>query len=102
MSECGIFDYLNSTEAVKDLDNMQWVAFTDKFKDTNLCFKSEGWNVEVNGGLKPDYFPKTDCVVAFYDKLAERIAIALNLVRGKTTEELKQQLKGGKNDENFP
>lgn len=95
MSEDGIFEYLNSHEAVKDLNNMQWVAFTDKYKDTNLCFKGGGWNIEVNGSLKPGYFPKTDCIVKFYDKLAERIAIALNLVRGKTTEELKQLLKKG-------
>lgn len=95
MSEDGIFEYMNSPEAVKDLDNMQWVAFTDKYKDTNLCFKGGGWNIEVNGSLKPGYFPKTDCIVKFYDKLAERIAIALNLVRGKTTEELKQLLKKG-------
>lgn len=95
MSEDGIFEYMNSHEAVKDLNNMQWVAFTDKYKDTNLCFKGGGWNIEVNGSLKPGYFPKTDCIVKFYDKLAERIAIALNLVRGKTTEELKQLLKKG-------
>lgn len=98
MSECGIFEYLNSPEAIKDLDNMQWVAFTDKYKDTNLCFKGGGWNIEVNGSLKPGYFPKTDCIVEFYDKLAERIAVALNLVRGKTTEELKQQLKEVNNE----
>ncbi len=88
-----IFEYLNSKEAVKDLPVLQWVGYTNKYKDTNLSFKSGGWNIEVNGGFKPNYFPKTDGIVNFYDQLAKRIAIALNLVRGKTTEELKEQLE---------
>lgn len=93
MSDCQIFNYLNSEEAQNDLKNMEWVAFTDKYKATNLCFKNNGWNIEINGSLKPEYFPSNENIVKFYDLLGERIKLALNLVKGLSNEELKAKLE---------
>jgi hypothetical protein len=67
MSECQIFNYLNSEEAQNDLKNMEWVSYTDKYKDTNLCIKHNGFNIEINGALRPDYFPQEENIVKFYD-----------------------------------
>lgn len=90
MSE--IYKYLNSKKAQTDLKDMQFECWTDKYKDTNFCFKNNGWNVEINGNIRPSYFPSTENIVKFYDLLGERIMLALNLVKGKTNEELKKML----------
>lgn len=95
MSNCPIFNYLNSKNAQKELKDMTWVSFTDKYNDTNLCLKNNGWNVEVNGNIRPKYFPAKENVVKFYDLLGERIELALNLVKGFSNEELKARLKAG-------
>lgn len=93
MSNCPVFKYLNSREAQNDLKDLEWVAFTDKYKATNLCFKNGKFsNIEINGSLKPNYFPSEKNIVNFYDLLGERIELALNLVKGKTNEELKKML----------
>jgi hypothetical protein len=89
-----IYKYLNSKQAQKDLKNLTWVAFTDKYKATNLCFKNGNFNIEANGSLRPDYFPSAENIVKFYDLLGTRIELALNLVKGKTNKELEKQFKG--------
>lgn len=89
-----VFNYLNSIQAQENLKDLEWVAFTDKYNDTNLCFKNgKICNIEINGSLRPNYFPSEKNIVKFYDLLAKRIELALNLVKGKTNEELTKELE---------
>lgn len=90
IEEDPIFQYLNSEEAQKDIKDMEWVSFTNKYKDTHLAFKDNPFNISVVDNLRPDYFKSPDNIVKFYDLLAKRITLCLNYFQGKTIEEIEQ------------
>ena len=90
IEEDPIFQYLNSEEAQKDIKDMEWVSFTNKYNDTHLAFKDNLFNISVVDNLRPDYFKSPDNIVKFYDILAKRITLCLNYFQGKTIEEIEQ------------
>ena len=77
-------------------ENREWTAFMDKYNVENLCFKDK-WNFKVSNlvdkDLTDNLYVNLKPLIPFYEWLGERIELALNLVKGKTNEELRELLK---------
>ena len=77
-------------------ENREWTAFMDKYNVENLCFK-DSWNFKVSNLVDKDLtnnlYVNLKPLIPFYEWLGERIALSLNLAKGKTNEELKRELK---------
>ena len=78
-------------------ENVTWTSFPNKYNDQNLSFKDghSVWNFPIcnlqDGTLCYGNIGKRD-LKDFYEYIGERIELALNLVRGKSNEELKSDL----------
>lgn len=78
-------------------DNVTWTSYPNKYYDQNLSFKDDHsmWNFPIcdlqDGTLCGGRLCKKD-LKDFYEYIGERIALALNLVKGKSNEELKVEL----------
>ena len=76
-------------------ENREWTAFMDKYNVENLCFKDK-WNFRVSNlvdkDLTDNLYVNLKPLIPFYEWLGERIELALNLVKGKTNEELRELL----------
>ena len=76
-------------------ENREWSAFMDKYNVENLCFKDK-WNFRVSNlvdkELTDNLYVNLKPLIPFYEWLGERIELALNLVKGKTNEELRELL----------
>lgn len=78
-------------------ENVTWTSYPNKYNDQNLSFKDghSMWNFPIcnlqDGTLCGGRICKKD-LRDFYEYIGERIALALNLVRGKSNEELKVEL----------
>lgn len=88
-----IFEYINNGNARRDIDNLTWVGWMNKYRDCILAFKDKFWNIEIIPDIIPTFYDKDKELVLFYEYLVNRIALCLNLAKGKTNEELKQLLK---------
>ena len=76
-------------------ENREWIAFMDKYNVEKLCFIDK-WNFRVSNlvdkDLTDNLYVNLKQLIPFYEWLGERITLALNLVKGKTNEELKELL----------
>lgn len=89
-----ILDYFNEDE--NWVNNLEWCAFYSKYNEECLCFK-DGWNFQVSDlvdkGLTDNRAVNCEKLKPFYEYLGERIALSLNILKGKTNDELKEMLK---------
>lgn len=75
-------------------ENVEWSSNHDKYEDQDLCFNDgkSMWRYpvcELTDGTLCDNERTKQELASFYRWLGERIELSLNLVRGKTNEELK-------------
>lgn len=77
-------------------ENREWTAFMDKYNVENLLFKDKWNNFKVSNlvdkDLTDNLYVNLKPLIPFYEWLGERIELALNLVKGKTNEELMELL----------
>lgn len=98
MKQDPLYKFFNSKKAQKELKNLKFVAFTNKYKETHICFQ-DGFNFPINDNLMPAYYMRETNILNFYDLFAKRTALALNLVRGKSNKELEKMLKKREDNE---
>lgn len=76
------------------IENLQWQAYYSKYNEECLCFQSNNWNFRVSNlvdkELTENKAVNSEKLRPFYEYLGERIALSLNILRGKTNEELKE------------
>lgn len=82
-------------------ENVTWVSYPNKYNDQDLSFNDghSCWNFPIcnlqDGTLCDGHIGKKD-LKGFYEYIGERIELALNLVKGKSNEQLKEDLGGRK------
>lgn len=93
-----IVDIFNKEKSF--FENCSWTAFYNKYNQECLCFK-DSWNFQVSNlvdkELTDNLAVNCDKLKPFYEWLGERIELSLNLIKGKTNEELKEMLNGKNN-----
>ena len=77
-------------------ENVEWVAYYDKYNKENLCFQDK-WNFAVSnlvsGDLTDNKAVNAEKLKPFYGWLGARIKLCLNLQKGLSNGELEQLLK---------
>ena len=76
-------------------ENRECCAFYNKYNEECLCFR-DSWNFQVSNLVDKDLTDNraVNCekLKPFYEWFGERIELALNLVKGKSNEQLKDEL----------